>query len=82
MIIYISRSLQKTPLSKQYLNTTFNRYSKLTCAISTLRITLTPFKNIFLSNWILLYGIPDYVITRKGPPCVQNLQDFMLFSWA
>lgn len=77
--IHISERLRKTTSGNQHVDIVTSRYSKLTCAISTRKITSTPFENIFLDNRILPCGISSSVLTESGPQVVSKF--FRMFCF-
>lgn len=73
MAINILEPLPKTPLGGQHFFTMTDRYSNLTSALLRGKITLTPFATTILDNWILLHGIPNYVLIYNSPQFVRKL---------
>lgn len=49
------------------------RYIKLTCANPTPKISSTHLSHIFLSNWVILYGIPDIILSDRDQQFISKL---------
>lgn len=65
-------STKKLPGIQNMVNMTAIRYTKLTCATPTAKIISQYLETVLLDNWILPYGIPNYVLTDNGPQFVSK----------
>lgn len=66
-------TITRTMWSNKQVTIVTNRYSKLTYAIPTGRITFTHLATIFLENWILWNGIPKYELLHNSPQYVSRV---------
>lgn len=71
--INILGSFPKTPSCNQHVLFITNHCSKFTHATSMVNITSRHLETIFLDNWILLFGIPNYILSNNGPEFVGEL---------
>lgn len=56
-----------------------DRYYKLARTIAQPSTTVPMAAKVFLSYWVLPYGIPDYLLANNGPQLVAKFSDIV---WA
>lgn len=62
--------LLNTKMGSQHVLIVMDRYTKLTRAVSFSIITARKVSQAFTNYWVMMYGIPDFLLTSSGPQLV------------